>query len=439
MFQIHIIASVISNPIRVDPNDGRLYSKDNEYIPDDVKQQIEHNRHPSEEGEIISVRITSSVAVERGKGRPNVDNKPKIVNVNNANTAVTEGPHNVAASEKIVITEIPPDLVGANIEFIKQLHAKKDTKNVHNIDQIHPFQLNSKHVNNNTYDVSATKLSTLSEVGLNQEKDLDYDQNIPIARSIPFVAKELANYEHGFTKPPSERTIKDNSRLTTVSFNIVHDMPQTIHYNEPNQNHDNIYYNEQPQVYSEPAKVYSEPAKVYSEPAKVYSEPAKIYSEPAKVYSEPAKIYSEPAKFYSQPASLHLPNNDPHHWDTKPNPTPTAVTQTSTVEPKVEEKELIHHPEKNYEIDEKISVASNGKSHDVQQSTTTENSKVGYVVEGRQYRKYRVEERTPDGFIVGEYGVVRNEDGDLRGVRYTADGEASPSLIYDALMKFLQL
>ncbi|KAF4526607.1 hypothetical protein B566_EDAN006422 [Ephemera danica] len=65
--------------------------------------------------------------------------------------------------------------------------------------------------------------------------------------------------------------------------------------------------------------------------------------------------------------------------------------------------------------------------------------KVGYVVEGRNYRKYRVEERTPDGFIVGEYGVVSHDDGQLRGVRYTADSTINPKLIYEALMNFLKL
>ncbi|XP_034245085.1 MAGE-like protein 2 [Thrips palmi] len=63
----------------------------------------------------------------------------------------------------------------------------------------------------------------------------------------------------------------------------------------------------------------------------------------------------------------------------------------------------------------------------------------GYVVEGRNYRKYRVEEKTPDGFIVGEYGVVSHQDGSLRGVRYTADSTINPRLIYDALVKFLSL
>lgn len=51
----------------------------------------------------------------------------------------------------------------------------------------------------------------------------------------------------------------------------------------------------------------------------------------------------------------------------------------------------------------------------------------------------QVEEKTPDGFIVGEYGVVSHDDGGIRGVRYTADGSISPRLIYEALVKFLSL
>lgn len=116
-----------------------------------------------------------------------------------------------------------------------------------------------------------------------------------------------------------------------------------------------------------------------------------------------------------------------------------------------------HRPEQNYEVDESVSVMTNGRTHGVQAplgkvtekplqfkvgqapAKPDDNQKVGYVVEGRNYRKYRVEERTPDGFIVGEYGVVSNNDGSLRGVRYTADGTINPRVIYDALMKFLAL
>ncbi|CAG9863443.1 unnamed protein product [Phyllotreta striolata] len=100
-------------------------------------------------------------------------------------------------------------------------------------------------------------------------------------------------------------------------------------------------------------------------------------------------------------------------------------------------------PEQNYEVDEALSVVTNGRAHGVQptkpEKKPDDNQKFGYVVEGKNYRKYRVEERTADGFIVGEYGVVSHDDGSLRGVRYTADGTINPRLISEALMKFLSL
>ena len=109
-------------------------------------------------------------------------------------------------------------------------------------------------------------------------------------------------------------------------------------------------------------------------------------------------------------------------------------------------------PEENYEVDEAVSVQTNGRAYGVQDSRLRDdhnvqeksqqkdkNQKVGYVLDGRKERRYRVEERTSDGFIVGEYGVVNHDDGLLRGVRYTADGTISPRLIYDTLMKFLSL
>nr|XP_023020440.1 uncharacterized protein LOC111509003 [Leptinotarsa decemlineata] len=128
------------------------------------------------------------------------------------------------------------------------------------------------------------------------------------------------------------------------------------------------------------------------------------------------------------------------NWETQekpyvpPSPTPAHL-------PKV-----FGRPEQNYEVDEAVSVVTNGRTHGVQPSVPSkpekkeeDNQKVGYVVEGRNYRRYRVEERTPDGFIVGEYGVVSHDDGSLRGVRYTADGTINPKLISEALLKFLSL
>lgn len=234
-------------------------------------------------------------------------------------------------------------------------------------------------------------------------------------------------------------------------------------------------------IWSEPEKNYSEPAKVWSEPAKIYSEPAKIYSEPAKIYSEPARIYSEPAKIYSRPSS---------YWQTlydKPKPSTTSTPNPSNEPKRLVFNELdkipydelnapadgdetgsihnaigkfvpkqVHEPPKKQLhkptpdpteiIDPYVEKqgAGNGDSATVVQTLapaagSSEDSKVGYVVDGRNYRKYRVEEKTPDGFIVGEYGVLSHNDGNLRGVRYTADSDINPRLIYDALLKFLSL
>lgn len=102
-------------------------------------------------------------------------------------------------------------------------------------------------------------------------------------------------------------------------------------------------------------------------------------------------------------------------------------------------------PEQNYEVDEAASVLSDGRVNGVQPTEgkggggTDAPRKSGYVVDGKHYRKYRVEEETPDGFIVGEYGVVSHRDGTTRGVRYTADSSIDPRVVYEALAKFLSL
>nr|XP_018897309.1 PREDICTED: uncharacterized protein LOC109030676 [Bemisia tabaci] len=185
-----------------------------------------------------------------------------------------------------------------------------------------------------------------------------------------------------------------------------------------------------PIVYSEPAKVYGEPAKVYSEPAKVYSEPAKVYSEPAKVYGEPAKVYSEPAKVYSEPAKVYGEPSKVYSEPAKVYSEPEKVFR--------EQENVFKEQEKVFKEQEK------GYSETLQRSQSLEeekkeSSQAGHVLETSNYKKYRVEEKTPDGFIVGEYGVLGHDGGSLRGVRYTADSDTNPSLIYDALVKFLKL
>jgi hypothetical protein len=80
-------------------------------------------------------------------------------------------------------------------------------------------------------------------------------------------------------------------------------------------------------------------------------------------------------------------------------------------------------PEQNYEVDESVSLMTNGRAHGVQSTTPrinlhtkdeknenahplhathdVQDSKFGVVFEGRDFRKYKVEEKTADGFIVG--------------------------------------
>lgn len=522
--------------------------------------------------QVISVRITSSVAVGRGKEklpyRPadhKYDHRKHTYPTTEATTLSTK----TQESTSELAADLPPNLIGANIEYIKQLNAKKETKD-HNGETVHPFQVmaHSEHDNENEstqtehstkideYDENIDDIATARKVpstsdtnrfqknkahrgyqhsdnsapvsdfnhnsGNNfttdalfqssptfgtkniadaytntanetasisnkraDKKDIrdlnafmstsdNYQAEDSIAessiKSIEFAkttatVPSSASYIHSLpTRPITEE--QNNPRLTTVSFNIVHDATKSTNNNEPSTSFvhttsqvvPNDQFYDSSKTYSQPAKIYSEPAKFYSEPAKIYSEPAKIYSEPAKVYSEPSKIYSEPAKFYSEPASLHLDKNVPNvppsvppnysPWQRQAQRLASTTINTTPVSAMTNGYQTggvpaEHQPERNYEIDEKISVLTDGRSHGVQESSTEkckhDNCKVGYVVEGRQYKKYRVEERTSDGFIVGEYGVVRNEDGALRGVRYTADSDASPRLIHDALMKFLQL
>ncbi|XP_013136865.1 PREDICTED: uncharacterized protein LOC106102022 [Papilio polytes] len=447
-------ALVVSQPFAKQPG-----------VREDADPEVQHG-DPSDihNEQVISVRITSSVAVGRGKAKSTkIPENEYIQNVNATllPTIVTKinptNPTTIEDIENETVTDAMP-YIGANIDFIKQLQARKEARGVNHYEQVNPFET-VKQFNYNISDDHTTESTsnTDSDIDSTASETEENIENIPIGRSISSLSAKT--YVQSLTDDSLQERDR-NTRLTTVSFNIVHDNPKiNDNYNHASNTfgQSQQFYNPPAKVYSQPAQIYSQPAKFYSEPAKFYSEPSKIYSEPAKIYSEPAKIYSEPAKYYSQPASLHLtPEPLPNHTPWRPRSrtiSPTSPTRnpditttpitTVTYKTNTERYIVEHQPEKNYEVDEKISVMTDGRSHGVQkpnnENCKQENCKVGYVVEGRQYKKYRVEERTPDGFIVGEYGVVRNEDGALRGVRYTADSEASPRLIQDALMKFLQL
>lgn len=308
----------------------------------------------------------------------------------------------------------------------------------------------------------------------------------PASVSSPLKTVVYGTIQHSAANParlPMPRSISTNP---IKEQRVAGPLYQAKIYSEPAK-----IYSEPAKVYSEPAKVYSEPAKIYGQPEKVYSEPAKFYSEPAKVYSEPAKFYSEPAKVYSEPARNYgvAPTPFPHHSTTTalPRIAPSTTQSSRKILSNLDKLpyDLLNAPNKNLDLggsvlkpthewnpsrvnhvemasqppkDNKVAVEENAEKEPNQEADllhsgdeepetdnlksgtkTSDNNKSGYVVEGRTYRKYRVEEKTPDGFIVGEYGVVSHNDGNLRGVRYTADSNINPRLIYDALLKFLSL
>lgn len=183
-------------------------------------------------------------------------------------------------------------------------------------------------------------------------------------------------------------------------------------------------------------KNYEQPEEVYGEPEKVYGQPEKVYGEPEKVYGKPEEVYGKAEKMYAE-----------------------SVDEESKT---LEEKDN-GEPEKTYEEDEKYkseTMHDDPETEFVKQGNhfglglpeSSENSnsyslfttrvndkKSSFIIDNGTHRKYRVEEKTPDGFIVGEYGMVSHRDGSLRGVRYTADSNINPSLIYQTLVKFLSL
>ncbi|CAN8017991.1 hypothetical protein HPB47_028114 [Ixodes persulcatus] len=74
-----------------------------------------------------------------------------------------------------------------------------------------------------------------------------------------------------------------------------------------------------------------------------------------------------------------------------------------------------------------------------QNLTSGENGyKLGYTVNEGNLKKFRYEERTPEGAIVGEFGFHKN-DGVIRGVRYSAEPGVHPKVLYEALVKFFTL
>lgn len=108
----------------------------------------------------------------------------------------------------------------------------------------------------------------------------------------------------------------------------------------------------------------------------------------------------------------HFQQFVPHQEQISHTPSSSGYYQSTTM------------PEQNYEVDEAVSLMTNGRSHGIQSTTPTsqtstevdknfqptiqaqvnvdgQDAKFGVVFQGRDFRKYKVEEKTSDGFIVG--------------------------------------
>ncbi|KAF9809753.1 hypothetical protein SFRURICE_000234 [Spodoptera frugiperda] len=435
----------------------------------------------SSDEKVISVRITSSVAVGRGKPMyryPSGEVKEPVRNDDQPKVSVseTQTQNTLTKIDELMqtgTTSLPPNLVGANIEYLKQLNAKKESRE-HNSGQMYPMML--------PIDENHNDDETLRKTDEYEESILD----VPLARKVPSTAdanrfedqKSIQRFKNAEINSPVESYLQNQHNDTTRAALFQPSMELVAESSsKDNQNVTVVTTIDDPQTDRKETRDTDLLTAIRS-----FTSNNKNDQNDDSV-AEPSIKSVEFAKYNEgieniPPTATMLPNHSPNNLqgltnrpliDGRNNPRLTTVSfnvvhdtpkttndnepSTSTVNTTPistvtnafqQQTTLEHQPEKNYEVDEKVSVLTDGRSHGVQPDTSTEkckqdNCKVGYVLEGRQFKKYRVEERTPDGFIVGEYGVVRNEDGALRGVRYTADSDASPRLIHDALMKFLQL
>ncbi|XP_001948681.1 uncharacterized protein LOC100159791 [Acyrthosiphon pisum] len=172
--------------------------------------------------------------------------------------------------------------------------------------------------------------------------------------------------------------------------------------------------------------------------------PEPDYGEPGRMFVEPERVYAEPEQNYEVDEAVSvLSDGRVHGVQLQPTTTTTAVSgsydaSSSTTDSGSTDIAITGFTATSSAITT-TTISTTTSSTTTTTTQAVETRKSGYVVDGKHYRKYRVEEETPDGFIVGEYGVVSHHDGTTRGVRYTADSSINPRVIYEALAKFLAL
>jgi len=166
-------------------------------------------------------------------------------------------------------------------------------------------------------------------------------------------------------------------------------------------------------------------------PEQVYGLPEINYGTPETVHGKPEEVYGTPELVYGTPETT-----------TASSKAITTTTETSlqnkaidglieSFNDKLDNRPLdgAGLPFPSVEnVDEEL-----GASH---QELDNDSDAIQEPDEGQ---KYLVEEKTPDGYIVGEFGVMSPSSGSLRGVRYVAHGSINPQLIKEALRTFLSL
>ncbi|XP_044737999.1 uncharacterized protein LOC123299736 [Chrysoperla carnea] len=449
-------------------------------------EEYEDNEHPyypalpesdeiaintSAPAQVLSIRVSSSVGQSPSPTKLRIETSTRSQYDNYQQRPSSETP------EKLMLSEQEND--GAHI-------AAAASKSILNIDEMEPMTIDD---NNPIKELHNTFKETQRQIGANpdyleQQRFKQIQKLHPVQHHHPYHHSVVF---HGQSK--------DGTRARSVSYSSV---IQNIHPAAAERNWEQAESIERPTYLQNSHSVLnkdfqslkivstSSPTPSYPQWGRLEKEVKNleksdstsvlpiVYQQPEVQWGQPERNHErETTKFQNTPTSSPSYQQQEVQWgQPEVNYEQSYVPPTPT--PTYSPPPVYATEEQNYEVDESVSVMTNGRTHGIQErppqpiiplqqgqqqssdsqspqqgddqqsgvpsgDKTDNNHKVGYVVEGRNFRKYRVEERTSDGFVVGEYGVVNHDDGSLRGVRYTADGTINPRLIYDALMKFLSL
>ena len=204
----------------------------------------------------------------------------------------------------------------------------------------------------------------------------------------------------------------------------------------------------------------------YATPESVYGTPESVHGTPESVYGTPESVYGIPEQAQSTAATQSKADAHPV---TEATTELTRRLHSPPLDGSTVEADLIQQFGDALEPTGETAKAQfqSGEQHNVKQSAhwsldvgdeedpaaafdqqldqsppdgdsdSEENEDM--FISDHDAHKYLVEEKTPDGYIVGEFGIVNRSSGNLRGVRYTAHGSINPQLIQDALRTFLSL